>query len=91
MLRFRAVSASRANITPPVGIYARNWGAAKHDVARAIHRSLTLTDMTLAPTTGACDSLSNANYKFLLWRDSSKSEILICDDRKQAFHSRYVP
>jgi hypothetical protein len=35
-----------------VGIYARNWGAAKHDVARAIHRPLTLTAMTLAPAEG---------------------------------------
>ena len=42
----------RADITPPVGICARNWGAAKHDVAQAIHRPLTLTAMTLAPATG---------------------------------------
>lgn len=39
----------RADITPPVGIYSRNWGAAKHDVADSIHRPLTLTVMTLAP------------------------------------------
>jgi hypothetical protein len=46
------IGIARADITPPVGIYARNWGAAKHDVARAIHRPLTLTVMTLAPATG---------------------------------------
>ena len=46
------IGIARADITPPVGIYARNWGAAKHDVARAIHRPLTLTAMTLAPATG---------------------------------------
>jgi hypothetical protein len=43
------VGIARADITPPVGVYARNWGAAKHDVAREIHRPLTLTAMTLAP------------------------------------------
>lgn len=46
------IGIARADITPPIGIYARNWGAAMHDVARAIHRPLTLTAMTLAPTTG---------------------------------------
>lgn len=34
---------ARRDITPPVGIYARSWGAAEHDVASAIHRPLTLT------------------------------------------------
>jgi hypothetical protein len=46
------IGIARTDITPPVGIYARNWGAAKHDVARAIHRPLTLTAMTLAAPTG---------------------------------------
>jgi hypothetical protein len=31
---------ARADITPPIGIFARNWGAAKHDVASSIHRPL---------------------------------------------------
>ena len=38
---------AREDITPPVGIYARNWGAAKHDVAEGIHRPLTATALTL--------------------------------------------
>jgi hypothetical protein len=46
------IGIARADITPPVGIYARNWGAAKHDVARTIHRPLTLSALTLAATTG---------------------------------------
>lgn len=44
------IGIAQTDITPPVGIYARNWGAATHDVARSIHRSLTLTAMTLAPS-----------------------------------------
>jgi hypothetical protein len=46
------IGIARTDITPPVGIYARNWGAAAHDVARAIHRPLTLTVMTLAASSG---------------------------------------
>src|SRR5436190_17085934 len=38
---------AREDITPPVGIYARNWGAAKHDVAEGIHRPLTATALTM--------------------------------------------
>lgn len=38
-----SVGVSRRDITPPVGIYARQWGAAKHDVAEGVHRPLTIT------------------------------------------------
>ncbi len=41
------IGIAREDITPPVGIYSRNWGAAKHDVATSIHRPLTLTVMTI--------------------------------------------
>ena len=46
------IGVARVDITPPVGIYCRNWGAAKHDVADSIHRSLTLSAMTLATAAG---------------------------------------
>ena len=46
------IGIARADITPPVGVYSRNWGAAKHDVAESIHRPLTLTAMTLTPLSG---------------------------------------
>ena len=34
-------AASRADITPPLGIYWRMWGAATHDHATGVHRPLT--------------------------------------------------
>lgn len=40
------IGVAQEDITPPSGIYARNWGAAKHDVAEGIHRALKLTCMT---------------------------------------------
>ena len=41
------IGVARADITPPVGIFCRNWGAAKHDQAEGVHRPLTLTALTL--------------------------------------------
>lgn len=43
---------ARRDITPPVGIYARSWGAAKHDVAEGIHRPLTATVLTMGAVGG---------------------------------------
>jgi hypothetical protein len=41
------IGVARADITPPAGIFARTWGAAKHDIAKGVHRPLTLTILTL--------------------------------------------
>ncbi len=41
------IGIGRRDITPPVGIYARNWGAATHEVAEGIHRPLTATALCL--------------------------------------------
>ena len=47
------IGVARADITPPVGIYCRNWGAAAHDTARGIHRPLSLTALALSAGDGA--------------------------------------
>ncbi|MCA9039076.1 MAG: alkaline ceramidase [Planctomycetaceae bacterium] len=39
---------ARIEITPPVGIYFRNWGAATFETAESIHRSLYLTSLTIS-------------------------------------------
>src|SRR5579864_1914874 len=43
---------AREDITPPLGIYARNWGAAKTDIAEGVHRPLTATVLTLRSVDG---------------------------------------
>ena len=40
------IGVAQKDITPPVGIYSRNWGASKYDVAEGIHRPLMLTCAT---------------------------------------------
>ena len=40
---------ARADITPPVGIYHRLWGAARHDRATGVHRPLVAAVLALAP------------------------------------------
>ncbi len=43
---------ARGDITPPVGIYHRMWGAAAHDRATGVHRPLTATLLWLEPESG---------------------------------------
>lgn len=47
-----AFGVARRDVTPPVGIYARSWGAATHDVADGVHRPLTATAAVFAPLAG---------------------------------------
>ncbi|MGV3724743.1 MAG: hypothetical protein ACO1SX_27920 [Actinomycetota bacterium] len=46
----------RADITPPVGIYHRMWGAARHDRATGVHRPLVVDALAFAPEAGAGNS-----------------------------------
>jgi hypothetical protein len=39
---------ARRDVTPPVGIYHRMWGAAAHDRSEGVHRPLTATALVLA-------------------------------------------
>lgn len=45
-------AAARCDVTPPVGIYHRMWGAATHDRATGVHRPLTATLLWLEPEAG---------------------------------------
>jgi hypothetical protein len=42
------VGLSHVDITPPSGIYHRFWGAAKHDQATGVHRSIRATVLVLS-------------------------------------------
>lgn len=47
-----------ADITPPVGIYHRMWGAATHERSEGVHRPLRATAVALSPSTTSGDSTS---------------------------------
>jgi hypothetical protein len=40
------------DVTPPVGIYARSWGAATHEVAEGVHRPFAAAAAVFAPMSG---------------------------------------
>src|SRR5262245_54813545 len=47
------VGLARTEITPPVGIHHRFWGAARHDRATGVHRPLLADVLVLAPSRGS--------------------------------------
>lgn len=47
-----AVGLARTDITPPIGIFCRNWGAAVHDTAQGVHRPLFLTALAIREAGG---------------------------------------
>jgi hypothetical protein len=47
---FCRVGVGRRDITPPVGIYHRMWGAATHDRSTGVHRPLVATALAFSPS-----------------------------------------
>lgn len=41
------IGISRRDITPPVGIYGRMWGASNHDKSEGTHKPLYVTAMSI--------------------------------------------
>jgi hypothetical protein len=46
------IGVSRQDITPPVGIYSRTWGSARHDRAEGVHRPLFASCISLKDDAG---------------------------------------
>lgn len=44
-----SIGVGRRDISPPVGIFFRNWGAADHDKSEGLHRPLTVTVLSITP------------------------------------------
>ena len=49
---FCLAGVARRDVTPPVGIYHRMWGAATHDRSTGVHRPLYCTALALGPDLG---------------------------------------
>lgn len=57
---------ARCDITPPVGIYHRMWGAAAHDRATGVHRPLTATAMVFRDPTSSARGASGLHSEQIL-------------------------
>ena len=55
---------ARVDVTPPVGIYHRLWGAARHDRATGVHRPLVADVLVFAPIGGSDSPVVRANLDF---------------------------
>lgn len=66
---FGLIGVAQEDITPPIGIYARNWGAAEHDAADGIHRPLMLTCF-IFQTSKAEKPLVLIAADLCVWRDA---------------------
>ncbi|BCX03714.1 MAG: alkaline ceramidase [Candidatus Roseilinea sp.] len=62
------IGVARRDITPPIGIYNRNWGAATGEVATGIHRPLTLTALALERDGGDAQPLVLLSLDLGWWR-----------------------
>ncbi len=56
---------ARTDITPPVGIYHRLWGAARHDRATGVHRPLLGDVMVIGSIDGAGPALLRAHLDLI--------------------------
>jgi hypothetical protein len=65
------------DITPPIGIHARNWGASTHDVAEGVHRPLTLTALTIEPSDGVGPPLVLISADLMSWRSRAAEAAVI--------------
>src|SRR5688572_9803148 len=68
------IGAARDDVTPPSGIYARNWGAAEHDTAEGIHRPLTATAITFQTESGGKLILVSLDLGW--WRTAEDEELV---------------
>lgn len=56
---------ARVDVTPPVGIYHRLWGAARHDRATGVHRPLFSDVMAFGPANGDSISMLRVQLDFV--------------------------
>ncbi len=69
------IGVAQADMTPPVGIYARNWGAATHDTAEGIHRPLKMGVLVIEPKEDP-RPLVLMCFDFIGWRSPKDLQII---------------
>ena len=62
------IGVARTAITPPLGIYARAWGSAKHDVAEGVHKPLLATCMVFQSLQGDAELVLLTLDMMVFWQ-----------------------
>jgi hypothetical protein len=70
------VGVARGDVTPPVGIYHRTWGAAPQDRATGVHRPLTATVLLLEPQRNPLEGLTLIALDHCLLFEEEQSRLL---------------
>lgn len=65
---------ARRDITPPLGIYARNWGASSRDRAESVHDALTVTALVIQISDGG-PSLALVSLDLGWWRSEEEERL----------------
>lgn len=58
---------ARGDITPPVGIYHRMWGAAVQDLSTGVHRALSATAMIFGNASETLNEADKAEHRFVVF------------------------
>lgn len=95
---FCLAGVARRDITPPVGIYHRMWGAATHDRSSGVHRPLTTTALTIAPRSLTSEPQTPTPIQLLvavdhclLWHEEMQAlRQFVCDATRLADRQLHV-
>jgi len=77
---------ARADITPPVGIYHRMWGAATHDQAAGVHRPLTASVLVARPAVTANSLPQVPGPEKIASEKSEQAQVLVALDHCLFWH-----
>ncbi len=67
---------ARADVTPPVGIYHRMWGAASHDRASGVHRPLAADLILLQPAAGGGPGMARLQLDLVLLANAQSDALI---------------
>ena len=83
---------AQADVTPPVGIYHRMWGAARHDQASGVHRPLMADLLVLEPIDEPAKRVVRLQLDHVLLADAQRDELVtgVVDIAGVARHSVLV-
>lgn len=65
------IGVARRDATPPIGIYARSWGSALHDVAEGVHRPLFASCLVFQDLNGGSELIFVTLDTMIFWQEEA--------------------